>query len=86
MIRDTFNLTDAQIEAALSYIQANQVQVEAEYQEVLQNREEIHQYWEERNRERFAQIAEMPRKPRQEVWMGGGDAMTTFSLSGYGGV
>lgn len=68
LIRDTFNLTDAQINVALSYIEANQVQVEAEYQEVLQNREEIRRYWEDRNRERFAQIAEMPRKPGQEAF------------------
>lgn len=63
LIRDTFNLTDAQINAALSYIKANQAQVEAEYQEVLKNREEIRRYWEDRNRERFAGIAIMPHKP-----------------------
>jgi uncharacterized protein (DUF433 family) len=68
LIRDIFNLTDAQINAALSYIEANQVEVEAEYQEVLQIREEIHQYWEERNRERFARIAATPHKPEQEVF------------------
>jgi uncharacterized protein (DUF433 family) len=69
LIRDTFNLTDAQINAALSYIKANQIQVETEYQEVLQTREEIHQYWEERNRDRLARIASMPRKPGQEaIW------------------
>lgn len=68
LIRDTFNLTDAQINAALSYIEANQSQVEAEYQEVLQNREEIRRYWEERNRERLAQIAAMPHKPGQEAF------------------
>jgi uncharacterized protein (DUF433 family) len=66
LIRDTFSLTDAQINAALSYIEANQAQVEAEYQDVLQTREEIRHYWEERNRERFAQIAAIPRKPGQE--------------------
>jgi uncharacterized protein (DUF433 family) len=68
LIRDTFNLTDVQIDAALSYIEANQAQVEAEYQDVLQNREEIYQYWEERNRERFARIAAMPHKPGQEAF------------------
>ena len=47
LIRDKFNLTDAQIKAALSYIEAYRTQVEAEYQEVLQNREEIRLYWEE---------------------------------------
>jgi uncharacterized membrane protein YdbT with pleckstrin-like domain len=69
LIRDKFNLSDIQIETALSYIEANKAQVEAEYQEVLQNREEIRQYWEERNREHFARIAQMPRKPGQEkLW------------------
>lgn len=67
LIRDKFNLTDAQIKAALSYIEANKTQVEAEYQEVLQNREEIRHYWEERNRDRLARIAAMPHKPGQEA-------------------
>jgi uncharacterized protein (DUF433 family) len=68
LIRDTFNLTNAQINAALSYIEANQAQVEAEYQEVLQTREEIRQYWEERNRDRLARIAAMPHKSGQEAF------------------
>lgn len=67
LIRDKFNLTNEQINAALSYLEVNRVQVEAEYQEVLATREEIRQYWEERNRERFARIATMPRKPGQEA-------------------
>ncbi|NEP59762.1 MAG: DUF433 domain-containing protein [Symploca sp. SIO2G7] len=67
LIRDKFNLTNAQIEAALSYIEVNQAQVEAEYAEVLQTRQEIHQYWENHNRQRFAQIAAMPRKPEHSV-------------------
>lgn len=65
LIRDKFNLTDAQIEAALSYIEENQTQLEAEYQEVLQTRREIRQYWEDYNRQRFAKIAAMPRKPEK---------------------
>ncbi|MCU0541453.1 MAG: DUF433 domain-containing protein [Oscillatoriaceae cyanobacterium Prado104] len=68
LIRDTFNLTDVQINAALSYIEANQAEVEAEYQEVLKTREEIRQYWEERNRDRFARIAATPHKPGQEAF------------------
>ncbi|NES19435.1 MAG: DUF433 domain-containing protein [Symploca sp. SIO3E6] len=67
LIRDKFNLTNAQIEAALSYIEVNQAQVEAEYAEVLQTRQEIYQYWEEHNRDRFAKIAAMPRKPEHSV-------------------
>ncbi len=63
LIRDKFNLTDVQIEAALSYIEDNQTQVEAEYQEVLQTRQEIRQYWEDYNRQRFAaKIAAMSHK------------------------
>ena len=67
LIRDKFNLTDAQIEAALSYIEANKTEVEAEYQEVLQTREEIRQYWEDRNRDRFANLATKPRKQEQKA-------------------
>ncbi len=67
LIRDKFNLTDTQIKAALSYLEANRSQVEAEYQEALHTKEEIRHYWEERNREHFAQIPVIPRKPGQEA-------------------
>ncbi|MBW4513783.1 MAG: DUF433 domain-containing protein [Timaviella obliquedivisa GSE-PSE-MK23-08B] len=67
LIRERFNLTDAQINAALAYIEVNRTQVEAEYQEALRTREEIHQYWEERNREHFAQLMTKPHKPEQEA-------------------
>jgi uncharacterized protein (DUF433 family) len=67
LIQDRFHLTDAQVSAALSYIEANRTQVEAEYQEVLRTREEIYQYWEERNREHFAQLVTKPHKPGQEA-------------------
>ncbi|MEC4813059.1 MAG: DUF433 domain-containing protein [Scytonema sp. PMC 1069.18] len=63
-IRDAFNLTDSQIHVALSYIEAHQTEVEAEYQEILKAAAETRQYWEERNRERFARIAATP--PRSE--------------------
>ncbi|MEC4895154.1 MAG: DUF433 domain-containing protein [Oscillatoria sp. PMC 1051.18] len=67
LIRDKFNLTDEQIKVALSYIQANKTQVEAEYQQVLQTRKEIRQYWEDRNRQRFYRIATMPHKQEDSV-------------------
>ena len=67
LIRDKFNLTNEQLNAALYYIEVNRSKVEAEYQEVLVTREEIRQYWEERNSEHFARIARMPRKPGQEI-------------------
>ena len=66
-IRDAFNLTDEQIHAALSYIEAHQTEVEAEYQEILKTAEENRQYWEEHNRERFARIAAASPRPEYEA-------------------
>lgn len=65
LIRDKFNLSDEQINVALSYIEQNKTQVEAEYQEVLKTREEIYQFWENHNREHFAKIAALPRQPEK---------------------
>jgi len=65
LIRDWFNLTDQQIADVMAYIAEHRDEVEAEYQLVLQQAEEHRRYWEERNRERFAQIAAMPPKPEQ---------------------
>jgi uncharacterized protein (DUF433 family) len=66
-IRDAFDLTDSQIHAALSYIEAHRTEVEAEYQEILKAAAETQQYWEEKNRERFARIAATPRPGYPEV-------------------
>lgn len=67
LIRNKFNLTDAQINAAMSCIEANRESLETEYQQVLQTRAEIRSYWEDRNRERFDRIAAMPHKPGTEA-------------------
>jgi uncharacterized protein (DUF433 family) len=67
LIREKLCLTDAQVDAALSYIEAHQTEVEAEYQQVLQVAEANQQYWEERNREHFDHFAAMPAKPTQEA-------------------
>lgn len=67
LIREKLCLTDAQVNAALTYIADHQAEVEAEYQQVLQIAEDNRQYWEERNREHFAQLAAMPPKPGQEA-------------------
>ena len=50
----------------MEYIATHREEIEAEYQLVLQQAEEDRKYWEERNRERFAEIAAMPPKPGQE--------------------
>jgi uncharacterized protein (DUF433 family) len=68
-IRSLFNLTDAQINAAIAYIQANRAEVEAEYQIVLKEAEELQNYYEEQNRELIAKIAKMPPPPGKEaIW------------------
>ena len=68
-IRALFDLTEDQINAALSYIEANRPEVEAEYLLVLKQSEENRQYWEERSREHFARASVMPPKPdREALW------------------
>ena len=67
LICEKLGLKDEQLHTALAYIEEHLTEVEAEYQECLKTAAEIRQYWEERNRERFAKIATMPSKPGQEV-------------------
>ena len=63
-IRELYpQVTDEQFAVAMTYIAEHRAEVEAEYQAVLRQAEENRRYWEERNRERFAQIAAMPPKP-----------------------
>ena len=68
-IRSLFDLTEEQINAALSYIKTNYTEVKAEYQVVLNQAEELMQYYEEQNRERMAQISTLPPPPGlEDVW------------------
>ncbi len=66
-IRSLFDLTQEQINAALTYIEAHRTEVEAEYQIILKQAAESRQYWEERNREHFARVAAMPPEPGREA-------------------
>ena len=66
LIRDWFNLTDEQMQDVLDYIEAHREEVEAEYQQVLEEAEEIEHYWREYNREHFAKLAARPVEPGQE--------------------
>jgi len=59
-IRSLFDLSEEQINAALTYIEANRTEVEAEYQKVLKETEELRLYYDEQNRERVARIATLP--------------------------
>lgn len=66
-IRTLFRLTDEQLNAALTYIEANRAEVEAEYRLVLEEAKELQQYWREQNRELMEKIAKMPPPPGKEV-------------------
>ncbi len=66
LIQHWLDLTDKQIADVMDYIETHRAEVEAEYQLVLQQAEEIRQYWETRNSERFAEIAASSPKPGQE--------------------
>jgi uncharacterized protein (DUF433 family) len=66
LILNWLPLTEEQLRAALTYIDANRTEVEAEYETVLQSTKEMREYWEDKNRERLAQIAKLPPKQGQE--------------------
>jgi len=66
-IQGLFDLTEDQINAALTYIETHHAEVEAEYQQVLQDAEELRKYYEEQNRERVARSAAKPPKPGTEA-------------------
>ncbi len=67
-IRAMLSLSDHQMNSALSYIDAHRAEVEAEYQIVLKEAEELRQYYEEQNRDRMAHIAaKLPRSGTEEI-------------------
>ncbi|CAN2041738.1 DUF433 domain-containing protein [Candidatus Magnetomoraceae bacterium gMMP-15] len=63
LIQCWLNLSDEQITDALNYIKNNQTAIESEYQEVLKYAAKIQQYWNTRNKKRFAEIANLSPKP-----------------------
>jgi len=67
LIQHWLDLSDQQIADAMDYIATHRSEVEAEYEMVLQQAEESRQYWEARNRERFAALAATTPKPGQEA-------------------
>jgi uncharacterized protein (DUF433 family) len=66
-IRAMLSLTADQVNSALSYIDAHRAEVEAEYQAVLKEAEELRQYYEEQNRDLIAHIAAKPPRPGTEA-------------------
>lgn len=68
-VRSLFNLTEEQMNAALSYIETHRSEVEAEYQLVLTQAEENRCYWEQRCQEHLVRSAKVDPKPSQEdLW------------------
>jgi uncharacterized protein (DUF433 family) len=67
-ISSLLNLTEAQINDALIYIETNRSEVDAEYQIVLQQAEASQQYWTEHNHEHIAQTARASRKGKEALW------------------
>ena len=67
LILNWLPLTEEQLNAALSYIDANRSEVETDYQTVLRETQERRAYWEDKHRERLTEIAQMPPKPEQEA-------------------
>ena len=59
-IMDSFELTDSQLSAVISYIEQYREKFEAEYQEILANAAEIKEYWEAYNSERLAKLSSFP--------------------------
>jgi len=66
-IRAILNLTDEQVNAALSYIEKHRAEVDAEYQLVVKETEELRQYYEAQNRDLMARISAQPPKPGMEI-------------------
>lgn len=66
-IQGLFDLTEEQVNVALAYIEAHRAEVEAEYQQVIEEAEELRKYYEEQNRERVARSATKPPKPGTEA-------------------
>jgi aryl-alcohol dehydrogenase-like predicted oxidoreductase len=67
LVQHWFDLTETQIHEILEYLQTHREEVEAEYQQVVQEAEELRRSYEEQNRERVAQIAALPPKPGTEA-------------------
>ena len=65
LIRDRLNLTDQQVADALAYIDEHREEVEAEYQQVLAESEEMKREWEEKRRVIEAAVADKPLKPEE---------------------
>ena len=68
LIRQWLDMTEEQIADVMNYLNTHKTEFEAEYQMILQEAEENRRYWEEYNKERFAQIAASHSDRQDPVW------------------
>ena len=66
-IANMLNLSQAQVQAALEYIETHRTEVESEYQSILTEASELQAYWQEQNRELNDRVAALPAPIGQEV-------------------
>src|SRR5258706_819439 len=67
LIQDWLNLTSTQMADVLAYIADHRDEVEAEYQQVVQQAEETRRYWEARNHERLNSPKPTSLRPQHPV-------------------
>lgn len=67
LIAQWLNLTDLQMADVMTYLDEHRIEVVGQYHQVLLKAEENRQYWENRNRDRLAEIEASPPKPGQEA-------------------
>jgi uncharacterized protein (DUF433 family) len=67
LIRYKFNLTERQMADVLAYIEEHREEVEAEYQQVIKEAEELRRYHEEKLREHLATRPPKSPKPEEAV-------------------
>jgi uncharacterized protein (DUF433 family) len=65
LIQHWLPITESQLAAVIAYIEANPVEVEAEYQAELQAGQVLQAYWQQQNGDRLAAIAAIPPNPDQ---------------------
>jgi len=67
-IQSLFELTDEQINAALSYIELNRDAVETEYAQVVRETEELQVYYANQNRDRLISTAANVKIGNEAAW------------------
>jgi uncharacterized protein (DUF433 family) len=67
-IQGLFELSDEQINSALSYIELNRDMVEAEYAQVIRETEELQVYYANQNRDRLISTAAKVKTGNEVAW------------------